>query len=130
MEAAFIGKEVAVTILQVDRSSRKVVCSLLRAVENDSLRHIEVHSGLPLRRWPVRPAAQTRICGMDCCVQVGALVRGKVRRVESFGAFVGIEGTRTSGLLHISNVSRQHVQDLTVSPTASMGRPALAGNCG
>ncbi len=34
---------------------------------------------------------------------------GTVRRIESFGVFVGIDGTKLSGLLHISNTSRQRV---------------------
>ena len=42
-------------------------------------------------------------------VQVGALVEGVVRRIEPFGVFVGISGTRVSGLLHISNISRVRV---------------------
>lgn len=35
---------------------------------------------------------------------------GTVRRVEDFGAFVGFDDTRASGLVHISNISRQHVE--------------------
>ena len=41
--------------------------------------------------------------------QVGAVVDGIVRRVEEFGAFVGINGMKVSGLLHISNISRARV---------------------
>lgn len=48
------------------------------------------------------------------CAQVGSLVSGTVRRIEPFGVFVGINGTRVSGLLHISNVSRQHVETVQV----------------
>lgn len=43
------------------------------------------------------------------CCRVGALVWGTVRRVQDFGAFVGFDDTRASGLIHISNISRQHV---------------------
>lgn len=42
-------------------------------------------------------------------MQIGALVQGVVRRVEHFGVFVGISGTRVSGLLHVSNISRSHI---------------------
>jgi hypothetical protein len=42
-------------------------------------------------------------------LQVGSLVTGTVRRIEPFGVFVGINNTRISGLLHISNVSRRHI---------------------
>ena len=48
------------------------------------------------------------------CLQVGSLVSGTVRRIEHFGVFVGINNTRVSGLLHISNVSRQHVDTVQV----------------
>ena len=52
---------------------------------------------------------------MFCTTQVGALISGTVRRIEPFGVFIGISGTRVSGLLHISNISRCHVGDPTVS---------------
>eukprot|EP00884_Botryococcus_braunii_P006874 jgi/Botrbrau1/16188/Bobra.0342s0005.1 len=42
-------------------------------------------------------------------LKVGAVVDGLVRRVEEFGAFVGINGMKVSGLLHISNISRARV---------------------
>ena len=47
-------------------------------------------------------------------MQVGTLVTGTVRRIEPFGAFIGINNTRISGLLHISNVSRQHIDTVEV----------------
>lgn len=40
---------------------------------------------------------------------------GSVRRLEPYGALIGIEDTRISGLLHISRVSRAHVDDIFVS---------------
>ena len=52
--------------------------------------------------------------------QVGALVWGTVRRVESYGVFVGIDGTRLSGLLHISCISRSHIESVEVAPSASL----------
>ena len=39
-----------------------------------------------------------------------------VRRVESYGVLLGIENTRISGLLHISAISRAHVESPWVSP--------------
>jgi transcriptional accessory protein Tex/SPT6 len=48
-------------------------------------------------------------------LQVGSLVTGTVRRIEPFGVFVGINNTRISGLLHISNVSRRHIDTVDVS---------------
>ena len=47
--------------------------------------------------------------------QVGALVWGHVRRIEPYGALIGLDNTRISGLLHISLVSRAHVEDIYVS---------------
>ena len=52
--------------------------------------------------------------GCSPLVQVGALVWGTVRRVESYGVFVGIDGTRLSGLLHISCISRSHIESVEV----------------
>lgn len=37
---------------------------------------------------------------------------GKVRQVLSYGVFVSIDGTRISGLLHISNVSNKFVPSI------------------
>ncbi len=39
---------------------------------------------------------------------------GTVRRVEPYGVFVGIDGTRLSGLLHISCISRSHIDNVDV----------------
>ena len=42
--------------------------------------------------------------------RVGALVSGTVRRLEGFGAFIGLDDAGpVSGLLHVSNISRQRV---------------------
>ena len=45
-------------------------------------------------------------------VSVGGLVAGIVSRVEGFGAFVRIEGTMETGLLHVSNISRARVRSV------------------
>lgn len=47
-------------------------------------------------------------------LKVGSLVHGYVRRLESFGAFIGIDGTSISALLHISNISSVHVNQIEV----------------
>jgi polyribonucleotide nucleotidyltransferase len=52
---------------------------------------------------------------VDFCCRVGSLVWGTVRRVQDFGAFIGFDDTRASGLIHISNISRQHVGYTDVS---------------
>lgn len=87
LEAKYTGKELKVAILQASADTKKIVCSALKARENEALRLLEV----------------------------GALVHGRVRRIEDYGVFVGIDGTRMSGLLHISNISRVHVEDPRVS---------------
>jgi predicted RNA-binding protein with RPS1 domain len=57
-----------------------------------------------------------------CNVQVGNVVNGVVRRVEPYGAFVGLDGMKVSGLLHISNISRTHVENVSVSCRAEFFR--------
>jgi len=44
-------------------------------------------------------------------VQVGSLVKGKVRSIVPYGAFVDI-GTVTDGLLHVSQMSLEYVRDI------------------
>lgn len=45
---------------------------------------------------------------------MGALVDGFVRRVDPFGVFIGIRGTRISGLLHVSNITRSSAEGVQV----------------
>ena len=45
-------------------------------------------------------------------VEVGAILKGKVTGVQSFGAFVALEGQETQGLIHISEVSNTYVRDI------------------
>jgi polyribonucleotide nucleotidyltransferase len=58
-------------------------------------------------------------------IQVGNLVSGTVRRIEPFGVFMGISNTRVSGLLQISNVSRQHIESVQVGAGAVEVGPRL-----
>lgn len=46
MTAQFAGQEVSLAILEVARTSRKVVCSVVKAKENDDLRQLEVRTYL------------------------------------------------------------------------------------
>ncbi len=78
-------------------------------------------TGLP--RFCLDSAASALREGLKPCVpgrprQVGALVWGSVRRIESFGLFLGLDNLRVSGLLHISNMSRAHVEDPSARPRA------------
>jgi len=51
----------------------------------------------------------------------GTVLTGKVTRVEAFGAFVDI-GNGLEGLVHVSNISRKRVEDVTqvLSPGQSV----------
>lgn len=42
MLASFSGQEISVSLLEVSRTENKIVCSELRALENDRLRRLEV----------------------------------------------------------------------------------------
>ena len=50
-------------------------------------------------------------------LEVGAEVEGKIRSVMSYGAFVDV-GATTDGLLHVSEISNDFVQDATEKLTA------------
>lgn len=81
------GTEVEVTIIEVDPAFKKIVLSMDRADQYTQLK----------------------------AIHLGALMWGEVRRIEEFGAFVGLDGTRISGLLHISNISRARVESVHVT---------------
>ena len=81
------GKKVDVTVIEVDPAFRKIVLSMGRADQYKQLK----------------------------AIHLGALMWGEVRRIEEFGCFVGLDGTRISGLLHISNISRARVESVSVS---------------
>ena len=52
--------------------------------------------------------------------RVGGLISGTVRRIDTFGCFVGLDDMgKVSGLLHISNVSRVRVEKIEVRARAS-----------
>jgi len=81
LQESYMKRRIRIAILEVNPEQRRVVCSEVKAVENDIIRQLEV----------------------------GHVIHGKIRKIEKFGAFVGIEGTRASALLHISNISGEHV---------------------
>ena len=45
-------------------------------------------------------------------IEVGAVLKGKVTGIQSFGAFLALEGENTQGLVHISEVSNTYVKDI------------------
>ena len=77
----YMKKRISIAMLEIGREDRRVVCSEIKAVENDALRGL----------------------------RVGQVIQGRVRKIERFGVFVGIQGTKMSALLHVSNISGRHV---------------------
>ena len=45
-------------------------------------------------------------------LEVGQVVKGKVTGIQSFGAFVQIDGENTQGLVHISEVSNPFLKTI------------------
>ncbi len=45
-------------------------------------------------------------------VELNAVLKGKVTGIQSFGAFVALEGENRQGLIHISEVSNTYVKDI------------------
>ncbi|KAK9813315.1 hypothetical protein WJX72_012362 [[Myrmecia] bisecta] len=82
LAATYTGKVVEATITEVKQDFRKVVMSMTIAEHNKAVRGIKL----------------------------GSLVWGEVRKINDFGCFVGLCGTKISGLLHISNISRARVE--------------------
>jgi ATP-dependent RNA helicase DHX8/PRP22 len=41
-----------------------------------------------------------------------SIYRGRIVKIESFGAFVEMEGFRSNGLVHISHIARDRVEDI------------------
>ncbi|KAL6534583.1 hypothetical protein OROGR_013258 [Orobanche gracilis] len=45
-------------------------------------------------------------------INVGDIIHGKIRRVESYGLFISIDHTNVVGLCHVSELSDDHMDDL------------------
>lgn len=84
MQERYVGKDIPIALVGLDRLKEKVVVSETRAMESNAMRSI----------------------------QPGALVWGTVRRMQEWGVFVGIDNTQMSCLLHISNISQATVNDI------------------
>ncbi len=82
-----VGQEVEVTVLSADRDKEKISLTL-KDVNNDP--------------WTL---AQTNFA-------VDTVVTGKVARITDFGAFVEL-ADGVDGLLHISQISRSHVENVS-----------------
>lgn len=87
--SSLLGQHMVCQVLEVDRGKKRVVLSRRAVLERE-------------RETSRSQAAQT--------LSAGDQVRGKVRRIESFGAFVEIM-SGLEGLVHVSNMSRKRVED-------------------
>ena len=48
--------------------------------------------------------------GSDAMPELYSVLKGEVRKLESFGAFCSLEGFRKQGLLHLSQLSAHRVE--------------------
>lgn len=87
--AQYLGRTLEVEILEIDPARRRLLVSRRAVLEKE------------------REAARESSLGS---ISTGQVVRGKVTRIEPFGAFVDIGGG-LEGLLHVSNLSRSRVSD-------------------
>jgi ribosomal protein S1 len=86
--AQYIGKNLEVQVIEIDGERKRMTVSRRAILEAE------------------REASREKSMGS---LTVGQVIRGRVMRVEKFGAFVDIGGVE--GLLHVSNLSRGHVAD-------------------
>lgn len=77
----FIGTEIEVSLMVVDREKFSFTASMTNAVSDRILRNL----------------------------RIGSLVWCRVRRMTEYGAFVSLEDTFESALLHITNISWHRV---------------------
>lgn len=86
--SSYVGKELRVKILEIDRSKNKLVLSQKVVLEKEAAKSKE----------------QTM-----AAIEEGQIRQGIVRRLTDYGAFVDIGGIE--GLLHVSEMSWQRVKD-------------------
>jgi small subunit ribosomal protein S1 len=85
--AAYAGQTLVCEVLEVDREKRRVVVSRRAVLERE-------------RKTNRRTATEK--------LAVNAVVKGRVSRLESYGAFVDVGGVE--GLLHVSNLAHRRVE--------------------
>jgi len=83
----FVGKELLVKIFDVNVSTNKLIFSE-KLVELDQLKEIASE------------------------YKVGDIVKVKITKIVSFGAFVKVDSTPVDGLIHISEISHKPIADL------------------
>ena len=59
----------------------------------------------------------------------GETVRGKVKRLEAFGAFVQLDNSPVTGLAHISEVSDDYVKNLRAILQVGQGELSASQSC-
>jgi len=88
--STLIGQTIVCEVLEVDRGRKRCLLSRRRVEEGE------------------RAAAVQEAVGK---LHPGVILTGKVTRVEAFGAFIDV-GNGLEGLCHVSNISRQRVNDV------------------
>ncbi len=83
----FVGQEMKLKIIELDEQKRRIVAS---------------------RRAVVREEAAAREAEVWSKISEGAVVKGIVRRLTDFGAFVDLGGV--DGLIHVTDLSWAHVK--------------------
>ncbi|MFN0006925.1 MAG: 30S ribosomal protein S1 [Planctomycetota bacterium] len=86
---SYIGQTLTCLVLEVDRDRKRILLSRRAVLEKEREGEVKERLGK---------------------IATGQVVRGKVTRVESFGAFVDIGGG-LEGLVHVSNLSRRRVEN-------------------
>lgn len=85
--STLLGQTVVCEVLEIDRGRNRVLLSRRRIEERERLEALSAAVG---------------------ALEAGTKVKGKVTRIEPFGAFVNI-GNGVEGLVHVSQISRQRV---------------------
>jgi ribosomal protein S1 len=85
--AAYAGQTLLCEVLEIDRDKKRVVVSRRAVLERE--------------RKSSRQSASEKLA-------VNSLVRGRISRLESYGAFVDLGGVE--GLLHVSNLAHRRVE--------------------
>ncbi len=83
----FVGKELKLKIIELDEQKKRVVAS---------------------RRAVIREESAAKKAEAWDKLEVGAVVKGVVRRLTDFGAFVDLGGV--DGLIHVTDLSWSHVK--------------------
>ena len=86
--STLLGQHLVCEVLEIDRGKKRVLLSRRNVLREE------------------RDAVMRETVG---ALAPGAKLTGKVKRVETFGAFVDIGGVE--GLVHVSNIARERVED-------------------